>query len=162
MTTSKQLSAKTRVLCAVALGLTWVSASATAQIDNAGTFLLDCKDFDRAHRFYDAACRAFPENAIFSGALGYSLSKLGRHGDCLVAFRRAVALSPGNLVLLSDLGWTLTENGPYEEAEHVLRRAVELSHETDDRARNNLEETKRRRVSSLASEIAVEADLAGK
>ena len=150
------------ILFTAMLDLPSDSCELEAIIDKAGTFLLDCKDFDRAHRFYDAACRAFPEKAILFGALGYSLSKLGRHQDCLVALRRAVALSPSNSVLLSDLGWTLTENGQYEEAEQVLRRAVELSHETDDRARNNLEETKRRKVSSLASEIAVEEDLAEK
>jgi tetratricopeptide (TPR) repeat protein len=72
-------------------------------IDKAGDFLLDNNDFDGALSLYLAAESAFPSISLYCIGSGYCLSKLGKLGEAIRKFRRAVELDPLNYFHLNDL-----------------------------------------------------------
>ena len=74
--------------------------------------------------------------------LGYACVQLGRDGEAIVHFRKALALDPNYLPTHTALAELLVRRGQIEEARGLLRRALELS-PSDRRARAMLEQLAR-------------------
>ena len=114
-------------------------------IDKAGDYLIDKDDIQAALELYLAAVKVHPGVALYHGAVGYCLGKLGDRKSAVQCARRAVELDLDNHLWLNDLGWSLMEIGNLAQAEEVLERAVSLAPPDYELAKNNLVEVRRRR-----------------
>jgi Tfp pilus assembly protein PilF len=112
-------------------------------IDEAGTFLVGIKAFEKGMALYRAAVKRYPNDATLFQGLGYCASKVGLHEEAVHANRRAVELQPDNQKLVNGLGWTLAEAGFLVEAVETLERAVAMD-PCDKLARENLRLCKER------------------
>ena len=106
-------------------------------IDEAGTFLIQEKEYEDGIALYRAAVERFPDTSVFHSGLGCCAGHLDRHEEALDASRRAVELEPGNQAYVNDLGWSQVLAGHLDEAVETLERAVSMD-PSDELARENL------------------------
>ena len=106
-------------------------------IDEAGTFLIQKKEYEDGIALYRAAAERFPDTAVFHSGLGCCAGHLDRHEEALDASRRAVELEPDNQAYVNDLGWSQVLAGRLDEAVETLERAVSMD-PSDKLARENL------------------------
>ena len=106
-------------------------------IDEAGTFLIQEKEYEDGLALYRAAVERFPDTAMFHAGRSCCAGHLNRHEEALDASRRAVELEPGNQQYVNDLGWSQVLAGRLDEALETLERAV-LMNSSDQLARENL------------------------
>lgn len=76
-----------------------------------------------AHENYRVAARRWPEHPLVWVALGNAEYRAGRRPEAERAYRRAVALDPGDAVALNNLAHVLIERGCTDDASALLERA---------------------------------------
>jgi tetratricopeptide (TPR) repeat protein len=95
-------------------------------LDEAGSFLVDRRNYRDGSELFKRASARFPGVAALLEGLGCCASHLNLHAESIAASRAALVLEPDNPVHLNDLGWSLFLEGQLEESRNVLRRALEL------------------------------------
>ncbi|MHC1744014.1 MAG: tetratricopeptide repeat protein [Syntrophobacteraceae bacterium] len=106
-------------------------------IDEAGTFLIQTREYADGFDLYTEALARYPDVAVFHQGLGCCAGHQGLHEVAVQASRRALELEPGNQQFVNDLGWSLLEAGNLVEARSALERAVAMN-PTDQLASENL------------------------
>lgn len=106
-------------------------------IDEAGTFLIQTREYADGFELYTQALARYPNVAVFCQGLGCCAGHQGLHEVAIQASRRALELEPGNQQFVNDLGWSLLEAGNLVEARSALERAVAMN-PTDQLAQENL------------------------
>jgi tetratricopeptide (TPR) repeat protein len=106
-------------------------------IDEAGSYLIQEREYKDGLELYRAAVARFPQVAVLHEGLGCCAGHEGFHDEAIAASRRALDLEPDNPEFVNNLGWSLYEAGHLQEAETVLARAVSMD-PSDELARENL------------------------
>ena len=106
-------------------------------IDEAGSFLIQIKEYDDGFELFHAASDRFPKVDVFHQGLGCCAGHKGLHAKAMEAAGCAVELGPDNQVFVNDLGWSLFEGGRLQEAKETLEKAVSMD-PADELARENL------------------------
>lgn len=106
-------------------------------IDEAGTFLIQTREYADGFDLYTQALARYPDVAVFHQGLGCCAGHLELHEAAIWASRRALELEPDNQQFVNDLGWTLLEAGNLVEARRELERAVGMD-PSDQLASENL------------------------
>lgn len=107
-------------------------------IDEAGSFLIQIKEYDDGLELFHAAVEKFPSVAALYQGLGCCAGHKGLHTQAVQAAKRALELEHDNQEVVNDLGWSLLEAGQLQEAREMLRKAVSLKPD-DELARQNLQ-----------------------
>jgi protein O-GlcNAc transferase len=82
-------------------------------------------EWESAAREFDEAIRCAPDQPDFNYALGGALSKLGRLPEAVEAYKRELAILPGDAPSLSDLGTCLARMGHRRDAILCLETALQ-------------------------------------
>jgi tetratricopeptide (TPR) repeat protein len=100
----------------------WVNYELAVVLSNLGRLQIA-----EAVRFCSAAAVLRPHSAGAWMGLGAVLSKAGRYGQAVSAYRKAAAMAPDQAQIHVGLGRALKDVGRPVDAEATLRRAVDLS-----------------------------------
>ena len=106
-------------------------------IDEAGTFLIQSRQYADGLDLYRAAANRFPEEVELHSGVGCCAGHLVLFDETVSAGEQAVRLKPEDATCASDLGWSLFEAGRYQEARGVLERAAALD-PSNELAQENL------------------------
>ena len=68
----------------------------------------------------------FPNYAIIPNVLGAIYKALGRHGDAIASYNKAIELKPDFFEAYNNLGAVLSDSGKYEESITTYNKAIEL------------------------------------
>ncbi len=93
----------------------------------AGTLLLGQHRFQESKVHLERALKARPEDAALWGAYGTLLQKLDDRPGAEAAFRRSVALDPGNITPILLLAQFLADAGRIPDTAPLLERVLQLS-----------------------------------
>jgi len=93
---------------------------------NIGRLYMDKGDYERARVWLERALAVNPDHWRALYNYGVTSANLKRWPDALTAYRRALAISPGDARLHANVGWTLIELGQRTEADRELQTAVRL------------------------------------
>jgi tetratricopeptide (TPR) repeat protein len=92
-----------------------------------GNLLALQENFAGALQSFETARRWMPNLPEFAFAAAFALGKLGRHGEAVIAYRRAVELRPGFASAWLNLGVELIADGQDSIAELCYRQALAAS-----------------------------------
>ena len=129
-------------------------------IDEAGTFLIQVREYADGLELYRRAAARFPRVAVLHQGIGCCAGHQGLHEEAVAASRTACEIEPENQNFVNDLGWSLYQAGQLEEARQVLERAVAMN-PFDELAAENLLIFRRERPEGGAAE-GTRAALSGK
>lgn len=93
---------------------------------NIGRLYMDKGDYEHARVWLERALAVNPDHWRALYNYGVTSANLKRWPDALTAYRRALAISPGDARLHANVGWTLIELGQRTEADRELQTAVRL------------------------------------
>jgi tetratricopeptide (TPR) repeat protein len=99
-------------------------------------YLLE-EEYEKALLHFIETARKNPSRGEVFFQIGYCLSKLGRYGDAIEAYRQAVRVKPGDPDVLNNLCVAYNVQGRYEEAISSCREATKVKPELAE-AHNNL------------------------
>jgi predicted negative regulator of RcsB-dependent stress response len=88
--------------------------------------LLDEKQYDKALKLANVAIKRMPKRSGAWNTLGRVQLQMGKRGDAIASFEKAVDLNPKNSYARNNLGLALIYDKRYEEAADTLEQAVEL------------------------------------
>lgn len=106
-------------------------------IDEAGSFLIQIKEYDDGFELFHAAVDRFPSVAVLHQGLGCCAGHKGLYVEAIEAAERAVGIDPDNQAFVNDLGWSLFEAARLQEARETLEKAASMD-PSDELARENL------------------------
>ncbi|TWT44660.1 TPR repeat-containing protein YrrB [Phycisphaerae bacterium RAS1] len=104
---------------------TWVAAGVVLSACSALTWR-QTQVWRDGETLWRHAVRCQPDSPTAHQFLGVSLARLGRHGEALGSFQRALEIAPNHRGAAVGLAKSLSESGRWEPAEAAWRRAVEL------------------------------------
>ncbi len=106
-------------------------------IDEAGSFLIQIKEYEDGLELFRTAVARFPSVPVFHQGIGCCAGHEGLHDEAIKASERALEIGPDNQEFVNDLGWSLFMAGRLQEAKKMLERAVVMG-PSDKLARENL------------------------
>ncbi|MGG6268798.1 tetratricopeptide repeat protein [Leptolyngbya sp. AN03gr2] len=95
-------------------------------INNLGSLLKDCGDFQNAQVLYQQALKIDPNFAIVHCNLGATLKAMGQFTQAIDHYRNAIELDPNYAEAYQNLGVVLLKIGQVPESLKAFRKAIEL------------------------------------
>lgn len=95
-------------------------------INNLGSLLKDCGDFENARILYQQALKIDPSFAIAHCNLGATLKAMGQFTSAIEHYKQAISLNPNYAEAYQNLGVVLLKMGQVSESLAAFNSAIEL------------------------------------